>query len=192
MEKEEKKLGRIFLTMFRIGCFTYGGGWSIFAQLEEEFGEKRGWLTKEEFLDIMSLARSFPGIMVINMSVMFGYRVRGVPGAMAAVFGLAAPAFIVISVVTCCYEVLMQNHLVARAMIGVRCSIVPIMIMAAARMKKYVLEGRITCLLAAASFLLCLFSGINKLVMIVAAGLCGMVIWRGKGPGESGQDKEGA
>ena len=93
MEKEEKKLGRIFLTMFRIGCFTYGGGWSIFAQLEEEFGEKRGWLTKEEFLDIMSLARSFPGIMVINMSVMFGYRVRGVPGAMAAAFGLAAPAF---------------------------------------------------------------------------------------------------
>lgn len=174
------RLATIFVTMFRIGCFTYGGGWSIFAQLEEEFGEKRGWLSKEELLDIMSLARSFPGIMVINMSVMFGYKVCGVPGALAAAFGLSMPAFIVISMVTCCYEVLMRNQMVARAMTGVRCSIVPIMIMAAARMKNNALGGRITYVFAAASLLLCLFSGMNKLVMILAAGALGMVIWRGK------------
>ncbi len=182
------RLATIFVTMFRIGCFTYGGGWSIFAQLEEEFGEKRGWLSKEEFLDIMSLARSFPGIMVINMSVMFGYKVCGVPGAMAAAFGLSAPAFIVISIVTFCYEALMRNALVARAMIGVRCSIVPIVIVAAARMKKTVLGGWVTWVLAAASFLLCLCSGLNKLVMILAAGLFGMAIWRPVKEPEQGEE----
>ena len=144
--------------------------------------------TKEEFLDIMSLARSFPGIMVINMSVMFGYKVCGVPGAMAAAFGLSAPAFIVISIVTFCYEALMRNALVARAMIGVRCSIVPIVIVAAARMKKTVLGGWVTWVLAAASFLLCLCSGLNKLVMILAAGLFGMAIWRPVKEPEQGEE----
>ncbi len=130
----EKKLSTIYLVMFRIGCVTYGGGWSIFAQLEDEFGEKRNWISKEELLDIMSLARSFPGIMVINLSIMFGYKIRGVAGAVAAAFGLATPAFFVISVITCCYDVLMRNQWIARAMIGVRCSVVPIMLVAALRM----------------------------------------------------------
>ena len=190
MEKEKRKLGLIFWTMFRIGCFTYGGGWSIFAQLEEEFGEKRNWLTKEDFLDIMSLARSFPGIMVINMSVMFGYKVRGVAGAVAAALGLSAPAFIVISVVTYCYVALMQNSWVARAMIGVRCGIVPIILMAAVRMKKNVMGGWITYVLAAASLHLCLFSGVNKLLMVFAAGILGLVIWRGNGNGHQKGEKE--
>jgi len=177
-ESEPKiKLSTIFWIMFRIGCITYGGGWSIFAQLEEEFGERRKWISKDDLLDIMSLARSFPGVMVINMSVMAGYKMRGVPGAMAAAFGLSTPAFFVISVVTLCYEMLMANGLVVRAMVGVRCSIIPIMVMAAVRMKKNALSCKAAYGFAAASFLLCVFSGINKLLMVIMAGLLGLFIW---------------
>lgn len=107
----EKSLFELYRTMFRIGCITYGGGWSILAQMEEEFSEKRGWVTREELLDFMSLARSFPGIMVINLSVLFGYRTRGAAGA------------------------------------------------------------------AAAAFLLCIFTGINKLAMVIAAAALGLFMW---------------
>ena len=75
-----------FLLLFKIGLFTFGGGWSIVAQLQREFVDRRGWISKEDLLDIVSVGRSFPGIMVINIAVMFGYHVGGVLfGVIAAV-----------------------------------------------------------------------------------------------------------
>lgn len=187
--KNREKISVIYWTMFRIGCLTYGGGWSIFAQLEEEFGDRRGWISREDLLDIMSLARSFPGIMVINMSVLFGYRVLGVPGAVAAAFGLSTPAFFVISLVTLCYDAMIKNIWIARAMVGVRCSVVPIILMAAMRMKKKALTGRAACVLAAVSFLLCIFTKLNKLVMVIAAGILGLLFW-GKKTEAGGEDHD--
>ena len=64
-----KKIGIIMITMFKIGAFTFGGGWSIIAQMQNEFVDRRGWMSEEQIVDYMSLAKSFPGIMIINMSV---------------------------------------------------------------------------------------------------------------------------
>ena len=71
LEQTEKKARwvELTLTMLKIGLFTFGGGWSIVAQMQKEFVEKRGWLTAEELLDIVAMGRSFPGIMVVNTSV---------------------------------------------------------------------------------------------------------------------------
>lgn len=91
MEKV-KKLWTIFITMAKIGMFTFGGGWSIIAQIQNEFVDKRGWITEEQLVDYMSLAKSFPGIMIINMSVFCGYTMCGVVGAVTAAVGLSAPA----------------------------------------------------------------------------------------------------
>lgn len=173
----EKSLFEIYKTMFRIGCITYGGGWSILAQMEEEFSEKRGWVTREELLDFMSLARSFPGIMVINLSVLFGYRMRGAAGSAAAAFGLASPAFFVITAITFCYSALISNPWIARIMVGVRCAVVPIILTSAVHMKKKALKGAVTYVMAGAAFLLCIFTGINKLVMVIAAAVLGLMMW---------------
>lgn len=173
----EKSLFEIYKTMFRIGCITYGGGWSILAQMEEEFSEKRGWVTREELLDFMSLARSFPGIMVINLSVLFGYRMRGAAGSMAAAFGLASPAFFVITAITFCYSALISNPWIARIMVGVRCAVVPIILTSAIHMKKKALKGGVTYVMAGIAFLLCIFTGINKLAMVIAAALLGLLMW---------------
>ncbi len=173
----EKKLRTIYMVMFRIGCITYGGGWSILAQMEEEFADKRNWVTKEELLDFMSLARSFPGIMIINLSVLFGYRVRGIAGAAVAAFGLSSPAFFVITAVTFCYTSLINNPWIARIMIGVRCAVVPIILTAALRMKEKAIKGPITWVMAGVAFFLCIFSGINKLAMVIAAAIFGLVLW---------------
>ena len=70
----------LFLYFAKIGCFTFGGGWSIIAQMQEEFINKRHTLTEEELLDITSVAKSLPGIMITNISVIFGYRTAGIPG----------------------------------------------------------------------------------------------------------------
>ena len=91
------------LVMLKIGLFTFGGGWSIVAQIQKEFVEIRGWLTKEELLDIVTIARSFPGIMVVNIAVMLGYTLGGTVCALLCALGMALPAFLVMTAVTACY-----------------------------------------------------------------------------------------
>ena len=95
-----KRLGIIFYIMAKIGLFTFGGGWSIIAQMQNEFVDKRRWLTEEQVVDYMSLAKSFPGVMIINMSVFCGYTMAGIPGAVLAAVGLSAPALAAIALVT--------------------------------------------------------------------------------------------
>ena len=71
----------IFKTVLKFGCFTFGGGWSIVAQIQKEYLEKKHWITDEELLDFTSVGRSTPGLMIGNASVLFGYHVAGVSGA---------------------------------------------------------------------------------------------------------------
>ena len=103
------------LAMLKIGLFTFGGGWSIVAQMQKEYVDTRGWLTKEELLDIVAIGRSFPGIMVVNTAVMLGYSIGGVKYALLCAFGMSFPAFVVMSVVTTFYTAFRETPWVARA-----------------------------------------------------------------------------
>ena len=92
----------LFLYFFKIGFYTFGGGWSIIAQLQQEYVTKKGWITDEELLDITSVGRSLPGLMIGNVSYLFGYHVAGFPGALACLLGISLPSLIVLTVVTWC------------------------------------------------------------------------------------------
>ena len=103
MKSNVSKGGRvpdIFLTFLKFGCFTFGGGWSIVAQIQKEYVEKKKWITDEELLDFTSVARSVPGLMIGNASVLFGYQTAGIPGALAALLGITLPPFVIMIFVT--------------------------------------------------------------------------------------------
>lgn len=86
MKKEKIKNGlMLFAFFFKIGCFTFGGGWSILAQMEQEFVDKKKLITKEELLDMVAVGKSVPGIMITNISMLFGYYVGGWFGGVCAV-----------------------------------------------------------------------------------------------------------
>ena len=90
----------LFLYFFKIGFYTFGGGWSIVAQIQQEYVQKKGWITDEDLLDITSVGRSLPGLMIGNVSYLFGYHVAGFPGALACLLGISLPSLIVLTVVT--------------------------------------------------------------------------------------------
>lgn len=183
MKKEQSKAGRlwtIFLTMAKIGCFTFGGGWSIIAQMEDEFVERRSWMTKEQIVDFMSLAKSFPGIMIINMSVLCGYTMAGALGAVAAAFGLSFPAVVCIAVVTYFYHSLKSNPYVVKILNGVRCVVVPIILSAAWKLKEKSLTTRKAYPFLFLSFGICAFTSISKPLLIVAGALLGLLVWKGE------------
>lgn len=91
-----KILPQLFGTFFRIGAFTFGGGWAMISLIEREIVEKRGWIKREEFLDQLAVAQSLPGLLAVNISVAVGDKLRGLRGSLAAAAGTILPSFIII------------------------------------------------------------------------------------------------
>ena len=185
MEKWKKSLP-ILLFFCRIGCFTFGGGWSIVAQMQQEFVEKRGWITEEELLDFTSVARSLPGIMIANTSLIFGYHMAGVPGAIAAVVGITIPSVVIIALVTLVYDAFRSNPFVLRALTGVRAAVIPIILSAALRLRRGALKDWTGYALAAVAAVLSVL-GVNNIVIILLGVLAGLLIGEAKArKGEEG------
>lgn len=179
VKKEESMLHVLwvcFILFFKIGLFTFGGGFSIIAQLEEEFVNKRGWLNKDDLLDMVSVARSLPGIMVINLSVLIGYKLKRVVGAIVCAVGLSTPSVIVLSIVTIFYQQFSSNVYVQRAMVGVRAAVVPIIISAAVSLKESAIRVKVQYLIAAGGFALCLFTGMNNLIIVLLGAAVGLIL----------------
>lgn len=86
----------LFLVFAKIGAFTFGGGWAMISIIEREVVDKRGWLDRAEFLDLLAVAQSLPGILAVNISVVVGDKLRGLKGALAAAAGTIMPCFFII------------------------------------------------------------------------------------------------
>ena len=170
----------VFIVMFKVGFFTWGGGWGIVAQLQKEFIEKRGWMTQEDLLDIISVGRSMPGIMIMNISVLFGYHVAGVPGVFGSVIGIASPSVIVMCIVTGFYTQVKDNVYVANALVGVRAAVIPIIGGAALKMRKMAWVDKKAIIITLIAFLLCVFTSIHNIFIVLAGAAAGLILKGGK------------
>lgn len=183
MNKANLKKGiRLFCFFFKIGCFTFGGGWSILAQMEQEFVEKEPLITKDQLLDLTAIGKSIPGIMITNISMLFGYQVAGWFGGICAVIGIACPAVIILSLVTGAYEFLKSNYWCHCALEGIQAAVVPIIGCAALSLGKDIFstaKGRTIC---GIGFLLCMFTGIGNVELVLLGVLAALVFYfvRGK------------
>ena len=166
--------------MAKISCFTFGGGWSILAQMQKEFGEKRGWISEEELMDFASVGRSLPGIMILNNTTMFGYRMGGVPGAVIADIGLVLPPLAVICIVTGFYDAIKDNVWVAKAMVGVRAAVVPVILEACIKLGRKGLVDKITWGIMLLALGLSLFTSVGNVTVILLGAAAGLLIRGGK------------
>lgn len=168
----------IFWYFIKIGTFTFGSGWSILAQMEQEFVDKRRWLTKVDLLELMAVGKSLPGIMITNIALLFGYQMAGVLGGVLAVLGIALPAVVVLSLVTLVYDAIKANYWVWAALKGVQCAVVPIIAGAAISLGKEGLKEKMGIVLCLVSLALCQFTSISNIVLILA-GVAGALVWMG-------------
>ena len=178
-KKQQMKTGFLLFIFFcRIGCFTFGGGWSILAQMEQEFVEKRKWLTKEELLDMVAVGRSVPGIMITNISMIFGYSIGGILGGVCAVLGITAPAVIILSVITLCYSLVKNNIWADSALRGIRCAVVPIIACAAISLGKEAFKTGLSVVSGVIAFLLCIFTDLGNIELVVL-GIGAALVYQG-------------
>lgn len=87
---------QLFTTFFKIGSFTFGGGWAMISIIQREVVDKQHWIKEEDFLDLLAIAQSMPGIFAVNISTVIGDRLKGLKGSMAAALGTILPSFIII------------------------------------------------------------------------------------------------
>lgn len=177
MTREQFKKGLMLFAFFvKIGCFTFGGGWGILAQMEQEFINRRQLITKSDLLDLTAVGKSVPGIMITNISMLFGYQVAGLFGGICCVAGIALPAVVILSLVTVFYDVLKDNFWCFCALKGISCAVVPIIGSAALSLGKEAFKARGGIAICAAAFLFCYFTNVSNIVLI-GLGILASLLW---------------
>ena len=181
MNKEKlKKIWEVFTYFFHISWFTFGGGWSIVAQMQKDYVEQKRELTDEELLDIVSVGRSLPGTMIGNVAYLFGYRQAGILGGVLSVVGMVLPPMIILSVLTYCYVLFKENIWVAKMLSGVRAAVVPIILSAAIKLCKGAFPEKICYALCIGGCVLNLVFGVNCVVVILLGVAAGLIMGKWK------------
>ena len=126
----------LFLSMLKIGCFAFGGGYAIIALLENEFISKRKWIDHDEFLDVVAIAESTPGPIAINCSTYIGYKREGILGAIFATAGMCIPSFAIIFLISLFFNSFLEITWVAAAFKGIRICVIYLILSAGLKMLK--------------------------------------------------------
>lgn len=131
-----RKYLNLFLTMFKIGLFTFGGGYAMIALLESEFVSKRKWIEKDEFLDMVAIAESTPGPIAINAATYIGYKMLGVLGSLTATVAVCIPSFVIIYTISLFFDSFLSFPLVSHAFKGIQVCVIWLILSAGLKMLK--------------------------------------------------------
>ena len=180
--QEAKSLGTLFFTFFKIGLFTFGGGYAMIALLEEEFIQRRKWLDKNEFLDMAAIAESTPGPVAINSATYLGYKLAGVPGAATATVAVCLPSFLIIYAISLFFEQFTQLTVIANAFKGIQVCVIYLIFSAGVRMLKALDKSPFaTGVLAAVMLVMVGLSlagvSVSSILLILLSGAAGVAAW---------------
>lgn len=164
-----------FKTFFKIGLFTFGGGYAMIPMIEAEVVDKHKWLDKEEFLDIIAISQSCPGVLAINVSVFIGYKLKKIKGAVCSSLGTALPSFLIILAIAMFFHQFEDNKVVSAIFRGIRPAVVALIAVPTFNMAK---SARITltnCWIPIACALAIWMLGVSPIYVVLAAGIGGYV-----------------
>ena len=121
---------QLFVTFLKIGAFTFGGGWAMIAIIEREIVDKRHWISREDFLDLLAVVQSLPGILAVNIAVAIGDKLKGGRGSMCAALGTIIPSFVMILLIAIFLtpETIKNNPTLNKIFMGIRPAVVALII----------------------------------------------------------------
>lgn len=164
----------LFLTFLKIGVGTIGGGYAMLPLIEREVVD-RGWLTKEDFLDLFAVAQSLPGIFAVNISIFVGYKLKKSLGSVVCALGTIMPSFVIILVIASFFIRVQDNVWVERIFKGLRPAVVALIAVPCITTARSVKLNRLTMLIPIAVALLIWKAGISPVWIILAAIAGGLV-----------------
>ena len=119
---------KLFISFFKIGAFTFGGGWAMIPLIEREVVDKQNWIKREDFVDALAIAQSLPGVLAVNISILIGNKLRGLKGCLMATLGTILPSFLIILAIAIWYVQTYDNPVVERIFKGIRPAVVALIV----------------------------------------------------------------
>ena len=175
-----KIIFEIFLSIFKIGAFTFGGGYAMIPLIEQEAVNNKKWLNKDEFMDVLVVAQSLPGAMAINASIFLGYRIAGILGAISALIAVILPSFIIIILIAAFFMQFRNNYYVNAAFMGITAAVPMLVLVGAISLAKGIPKNLRSLITILISLIALIFFHINPVVVIIVSGVYGAIFLRGK------------
>jgi chromate transporter len=166
----------LFKVFAKIGAFTLGGGYAMVPIIQSEVVDKRQWIDKDEFIDILAVAQSTPGVLAVNLASFIGYKKKGIAGAAVAALGAVLPSFLIILLVAIFFTRLMENEIVKQAFNGIRpavAALITFSVYKIAKSSKITLPWYIITFIAAG---IIIFVDADPILVIIFSGLTGVLV----------------
>lgn len=170
-----KELFDLFFIFFKMGSFTFGGGYAMLPIIQEEIVNKRKWATDEEILDYYAIGQSTPGIIAVNTATFIGYNRKGILGGIFATLGIVSPSILIITIIASFFENFQDYALVQNAFGGIRVVVAALILNTVIKMYKDSVKDLLGVALFAVSFLLLVFLDITPIIVIILSALAGII-----------------
>lgn len=175
MQEKIKRIFTLFVTFFKIGAFTFGGGYAMIPLIQKEVAEKHKWITDDDILEIIAIAESTPGPIAINSATFVGYRTAGFFGAFFSTFGVVLPSFLIISVISMVLREFHEVRAVRYAFFGIRAGVLGLIVKALVSMYKKCPKNVISYAIMISGFVLVAFLDVNVLLVIIGSAVLGLI-----------------
>lgn len=181
---------KLFLYTFQLSAFTIGGGYVIVPLMRKQFVDKLGWIEEELMLHSTAIAQSSPGAMAVNASVLLGYHLSGLPGALVAIFGTVLPPLIIMSIISVGYSAFIHNEIVANVLYGMRAGVCAVIIDVVIDMSRTTVLSKniVSIFLMVAAFAAVALFHVNVIVVILVCAMVGLLSSLKKRGKEAGDD----
>ncbi len=177
MKKESGFYWKLFAATFSLSAFTFGGGYVIVPLMRKKFVEKLHWIEETEILDLVAIAQCTPGSMAVNASILIGYRLAKLAGALVAILGTVLPPLIVISVISVGYTAFRDNAVVSRVLLGMQAGVAAVIASAVIGMAAEIFKRKrwLPICLMFGVFAASAIFGVNIIILILACGVIGIL-----------------
>lgn len=166
---------QLFIIFFKIGAFTIGGGYAMIPLIQNEIVTKRKWIAQEEFVDLLAIAQSSPGVFAVNISIFIGYKLKGVKGSFVTTLGSILPSFTIILLIAIFFQAFKDNIYVEKVFKGIRPAVVALIAAPTIAMAKSAKINKYTIWIPIVSALLIWLLGVSPIWIIIIAGTLGFV-----------------
>lgn len=172
---------QLFLTFFKIGLFTFGGGYAMLPLLQDEIVRRHKWATDEELMDYYSIGQCTPGIISVNVATFIGTRLYGKTGGTLATLAIVLPSLIIITLIAAVLQRFMHNEYLAHAFAGIRIAVTALILNTLFGMWKKGIKGYAGYAVFAVSFAVLFFFNVSAILIVIFASLAGLLIYRKRG-----------
>lgn len=169
--KKIKELLILFISFFKIGLFTFGGGQAMIPLIVKTCVEKRKWITNEEMIDMIAISESTPGVIAVNMATFCGYKKEKILGSFFATIGVVMPSFIIITLISIFYDKFKDLEYVVCAFKGIKCCVAILILNAGIKLIKNIKANIFSLIMLIMSFIISLFITNIKTIYIILGGL---------------------